>query len=64
MLIIKCVSLPNLSISSSTYICNSSTFVLAILFLIVNNRFQEGLKSFFIIDATQFYPISRDNGGI
>ena len=34
VLLIKCVSLPNLSISSSTRICNSSIFVLAILFLI------------------------------
>ena len=51
VLIIKGVSLPNLSISSSIYICNSSIFVLDILFLIFTNCFQEGLKSFFINDA-------------
>ena len=51
VLIIKCVSLPNLSICSGTYICNSSIFVLPILFLIFTNCFQEGLKSFFISDG-------------
>ena len=50
-LIIKCVSLTNLSICSSIYICNSSIFVIPMLFLIFTNCFQEGLKSFFVSDA-------------
>ena len=51
VLIIKYVSLPNLSICRSIYISNSSVFVFAIFFLIFTDSFQEGLKSFYISDA-------------
>ena len=53
VLIIKCVFFPNLSISSSIYICNSSTFLLATLFLIFTSRFQEGLKKVTLVNLTQ-----------
>ena len=61
VLIINCVSLPNLAICSSIYICNISIFVLAILFMIFINYFQEGFKSSFISNSGLFYPISRVN---
>ena len=51
VLIIKCVLLPDLSICSSIYICNSNIFTLPILNSIFTNCFQEGLKSFLISDA-------------
>ena len=43
VLIINCVSLPNLAICSSIYICNISIFVLAILFMIFTNLFSDKL---------------------
>ena len=64
VLIINCVSLPNLAICiiySSIYICNISIVVLAILFMIFINYFLEGFKSSFISNSGHFYPISRGN---